>query len=171
MRTLGSICDTTSTLYVTKRNSVFPDDAATVQGKLTICDLHWVLGNVLQLVIKSAVERDLIEGVEFDSASKPEFCDVCEKGKATCQPFPKESKRWATAYGEFIHTDLWGPRRQLASGDLPTTWASSTTTPANELSLTKTTTFVMMSLDKNFQKCPCFSLGKLDFAIIATSSN
>jgi hypothetical protein len=25
MRALGSICDTTSTLYVTKRNSVFPD--------------------------------------------------------------------------------------------------------------------------------------------------
>jgi hypothetical protein len=25
MRALGGICDTTSTLYVTKRNSVFPD--------------------------------------------------------------------------------------------------------------------------------------------------
>ena len=28
MRTLRSICDTTSTLYVTKRNSVFPDAPA-----------------------------------------------------------------------------------------------------------------------------------------------
>jgi hypothetical protein len=90
--------------------------AATARGKLTICDLHRVLGHVSQLAIKSAVEKGLIEGVEFDSTSKPEFCDGCEKGKATRQPFPKESKRRATAYGELIHTDLWGPAQTVSIG-------------------------------------------------------
>ncbi|KIJ05862.1 hypothetical protein PAXINDRAFT_40054, partial [Paxillus involutus ATCC 200175] len=76
---------------------------------LTICELHRILGHVSQTAIKSAVMKGLVEGVELDSASEPKFCDACEKGKATRQPFPKESKQRATAYDELIHTDLWGP--------------------------------------------------------------
>ena len=90
--------------------------AAVARSKFTVGELHRVLGHVSQSAIKSAVVNGLVEGVELDSASDPEFCDACEKGKAARQPFPKESKRRATAYGELIHTDLWGPAQTVSIG-------------------------------------------------------
>ena len=42
MRALGSICDTTSTLYVTKRNSVFPDATPLT---LTVCSAVYLAGD------------------------------------------------------------------------------------------------------------------------------
>ena len=87
-----------------------------MRGKLTVSELHRALGHVSQSAVKLAVANGLIEGVELDSASEPEFCDACEKGKAARQPFPKESKRRTKAYGELIHTDLWGPAQTLSIG-------------------------------------------------------
>ncbi|KAF9218558.1 hypothetical protein BS17DRAFT_822727 [Gyrodon lividus] len=66
--------------------------AAIAHGKLTICELHWILGHISQTAIKSAVTKGLVKGGELDSASEPKFCDTCKKGKAAWQPFPKESK-------------------------------------------------------------------------------
>src|ERR1700710_1282765 len=57
----------------------------------------------------NAVKKGLVEGVELDSTSQPEFCDACTQAKATRQPFPEESKNQALTYGELVHTDLWGP--------------------------------------------------------------
>jgi hypothetical protein len=90
--------------------------AALAKGKLSVFELHRVLGHVSQSAVKSAVEKGLVAGVELDPASEPEFCEACEKGKAVRQPFPKESKRRAAAYGELIHTDLWGPAQTLSIG-------------------------------------------------------
>ncbi|OAX33269.1 hypothetical protein K503DRAFT_700691 [Rhizopogon vinicolor AM-OR11-026] len=66
--------------------------ATIAKGRLTVSELHCALGHISQSAVKLAVENGLIEGVELDSASEPEFCDACIKGKATWQPFPKESK-------------------------------------------------------------------------------
>jgi hypothetical protein len=55
------------------------------------------------------VTQRLIEGVELDSTSTPEFRDACMKAKATRQPFPEEMVNHACTYGELVHTDLWGP--------------------------------------------------------------
>jgi hypothetical protein len=90
--------------------------AALAKGKLTLGELHRVLGHIAHLVVKSTVKKGLVEGVELDSASEPEFCEACEKGKAAKQPFPKESKRHAQTYGELIHTDLWGPAQTVSIG-------------------------------------------------------
>jgi hypothetical protein len=90
--------------------------AAIARGTLTLCELHRILGHVSQSAVKAAVEKGLITGVELDPTSEPEFCDACEKGKAARQPFPKESKRRASAYGELIHTDLWGPVQTVSIG-------------------------------------------------------
>jgi hypothetical protein len=78
-------------------------------AKLTINELHHALGHVAQGTVLYAVKQGLIEGVELDSASTPEFCDACTKAKATHQPFPAEMRNHAHTYGELVHTDLWGP--------------------------------------------------------------
>jgi len=48
MRALGSICDTTSTLCVTKRNSVFPDELATGGFKLLV---SWMYNYYMLLLL------------------------------------------------------------------------------------------------------------------------
>src|ERR1700710_1931267 len=80
-----------------------------VKGKLTVCELHRVLGHVSQSAVLDAVKKGLIEGVKLDSTLQPEFCDACTQAKASRQPFPAETKNWARTYGELVHTDLWGP--------------------------------------------------------------
>jgi hypothetical protein len=77
-------------------------------AKLTINELHRALGHVAQGAVQCAVKQGLIEGVELDSASTPEFCEACMKAKAMCQPFPEEMANCAHTYGELVHTDLWG---------------------------------------------------------------
>jgi hypothetical protein len=78
-------------------------------AKLTVCELHRVLGHVVQGAVLHTVKEGLVEGVVLDAASAPEFCDTCTMAKAARQPFPEETKNRARAYGELIHTDLWGP--------------------------------------------------------------
>jgi transposase InsO family protein len=63
----------------------------------------------VQDAVQYAVKQGLIEGVELNSASTPEFCEACTKAKATHQPFPEETANRAHTYGELVHTDLWGP--------------------------------------------------------------
>jgi hypothetical protein len=58
----------------------------------------------------------LVEGLEIDPSSVPEFCDVCTKAKATRQPFPDETKNRAATYAELVHTDLWGPAQTTSLG-------------------------------------------------------
>jgi hypothetical protein len=59
-------------------------------AKLTINELHHALGHVAQGAVQYAVKQGLIEGIELDSTSTPEFCEACTKAKATYQPFPEE---------------------------------------------------------------------------------
>jgi hypothetical protein len=78
-------------------------------AKLTINELHRALGHVAQGAVQYVVKQGLIEGIELDSASTPEFCEACTKAKAMCQPFPEEMANRAHTYGELVHMDLWGP--------------------------------------------------------------
>jgi hypothetical protein len=78
-------------------------------AKLTINELHCALGHVAQGAILYAVKQGLIEGIQLNSTSTPEFCDACTKAKATRKPFPAETTNHAHTYEELVHTDLWGP--------------------------------------------------------------
>jgi hypothetical protein len=78
-------------------------------AKLTINELHRALGHVTQGTIQYTVKQGLIEGIELDSTSTPEFCEACTKTKATRQPFLEETANCARTYGKLVHTDLWGP--------------------------------------------------------------
>jgi hypothetical protein len=94
-------------------NSLYAIPAQTEKSahvaKLTINTLHRALGHVAQGAVQYMVKQGLIEGVELDSTSTPEFCEACMKAKATRQPFPEEMANCARTYGELVHTDLWGP--------------------------------------------------------------
>jgi len=83
--------------------------ANVAKSKLTISELHRILGHVSHPALHDAVTKGLVEGVELDSTSKAEFCEACVQAKATCQSFPKETLHRAKKYRELIHTDLWGP--------------------------------------------------------------
>jgi hypothetical protein len=52
------------------------------------------------------VKAKLVEGIELDSESQPEFFDACVKAKSNVRPFPKESETQSKVYGEFVHWDL-----------------------------------------------------------------
>jgi hypothetical protein len=74
-------------------------EESTHVAKLTINELHRALGHVVQGAIQYTVKQGLIEGIELDSASTPEFCEACTKAKATRQPFPEETANYAHTYG------------------------------------------------------------------------
>jgi hypothetical protein len=84
--------------------------------KLTVYELHKVLGHVSQTAVLDAMRKGLIEGVKLDSTSQPVFCEVCIKAKAKHKPFPKESESRAMQYGKRVHTDLWGPSQTESLG-------------------------------------------------------
>ena len=94
----------------------FTHQAHATQEKLSVHTLHRILGHVAQYAIIDAVKKGLIEGVELNSTSIPEFCDACMKAKAVWQPFPEESQNRAHSYGEIVHTDLWGPAQTTSIG-------------------------------------------------------
>jgi hypothetical protein len=92
------------------------EHANVAKVKLTVCEAHRILGHVSQAAMKQMVQEGLIDGLDVDTSSRPEFCDACTKAKATCQLFPGETKNRALTYGELIHTDLWGPLQTTSLG-------------------------------------------------------
>ena len=68
--------------------------------KMSIHEAHCKLGHTAYAAVKHVILSGMITGIELDPLSKPEFCETCVKGKATCLPFPKESHTCAIQYGE-----------------------------------------------------------------------
>src|SRR5258705_1212259 len=93
-----------------------PEQAHVARAKVNIYKLHKILGHVVQETVLQAYKKGLIEGIDLDLDSSPQFCDACTQAKATRQPFPAESTTRARAYGELIHTDLWGPAQTVSIG-------------------------------------------------------
>lgn len=61
-------------------------------------------------------KKGLFKGVELDSTSQPEYCNVCAKAKAVCLLFPMETETRAKMYGAMVHTDLWGLSQTVSLG-------------------------------------------------------
>src|SRR5882757_4841884 len=68
-----------------------PQQAHVARAKVSVYELHKILGHVAQEAVLQAYKKGLIEGIDLDLDSKPQFCDACAQAKATCQPFPTES--------------------------------------------------------------------------------
>ena len=67
------------------------------------------MGHVNHEDLQRMVEKGMVTGVNLDLSSKPDFCKTCVKAKATCKPFPKESKTEYKSYGDKVVADVWGP--------------------------------------------------------------
>ena len=77
--------------------------------RMSITDAHRRFGHINHEAIKLMIKSKMVEGIELDSESQPEFCDACAKAKSNVHPFPKESGTRSKCYGERVHWDLWGP--------------------------------------------------------------
>jgi hypothetical protein len=50
--------------------------------KISLHQLHKVLGHVSQKAVRHAVSKGLVQGLELDSSSVEEFCNTCVKAKS-----------------------------------------------------------------------------------------
>ena len=72
--------------------------------------LHHRLGHIAANSIHSLIRANSITGVHLIDDSTPLLCDSCEYAKMTCKAIHKEREAPPVqAFGEEIHTDIWGP--------------------------------------------------------------
>lgn len=89
----------------------------TVTRAITLDEAHRMLGHVSYDTARNAITRGLVKGVSLIPGSKPTVCDACEAGKTTRKPITKERVRpRATAVGDEVHSDVWGPARTETLG-------------------------------------------------------
>jgi hypothetical protein len=85
--------------------------AATSEEAEDLLTLHRRLGHVAPSTIRTLIRTNAITGVQLvDDPSIPFVCDSCEYAKTTRKPIRKERQEpLAEAFGDEIHTDVWGP--------------------------------------------------------------
>jgi hypothetical protein len=85
------------------------DQANTASTQMTMTEAHCQLGHISPRSIQHMVQTGMITGVDVDTESKPDFCELCAKAKSNRQLFPQASLTRANKFGERVHWDLWGP--------------------------------------------------------------
>ncbi len=117
-KVVGRIPETRG-LYRISENTRSPDcQPATYAAMkvLSISQLHRKMGHINHDDLREMVIKGMVSGIELDKDSKPEFCDVCVKSKATRRPFSKESTTEYKTYGDKVVSDLWGPAKVMSLG-------------------------------------------------------
>ena len=72
--------------------------------------LHCRMGHIAADSIHTLVRSNAIQGISLIDNSQPLYCKSCEYAKTTRKAIKKERKgAQASAFGEEIHSDLWGP--------------------------------------------------------------
>ena len=84
---------------VTMKQSKKGKMANTVTGKMSMTEAHRKLGHISCSSIKYAVANGLIDGIDVDITSKPDFCKACAKAESACQLFLKQSDTRAEKFG------------------------------------------------------------------------
>ncbi len=112
-RVVGSIPTTGNGLYKVEHALM----AGTALKQVNILTLHRRLGHVSLDTIRSLVCNNAVTGLHIIDDGSPFFCESCEYAKATRKTIRKErTAPLASAFGEEIHTDLWGPLPLLSLG-------------------------------------------------------
>ena len=84
---------------------------------LTAEELHRRMGHIAPEAAKRMISSGAVEGIEIDSSADLKSCNSCEYAKATRKPIQKaREKPRASAFGEEIHSDLWGPSPVQTAG-------------------------------------------------------
>jgi hypothetical protein len=75
-----------------------------------ILALHRRLGHIPADAICALIRYNVVTGLHLLDDKWPIFCESCKYAKATCKRISKErTTPPAKAFGDEIHTDLWGP--------------------------------------------------------------
>ena len=113
-KTIGKIPASANGLYRVDHPLVA---AATAQEQLDFLTVHRRLGHISADAIRSLVRANAATGLQSIDLSSSFTCDSCEYAKATCKVIRKEATHpRAEAFGDEIHTDLWGPARVTSLG-------------------------------------------------------
>src|ERR1700677_1090404 len=85
--------------------------------QVNIHTLHRRLGHASLDSIRNLVRNNAVVGLQIIDDHSPFFCDSCAYAKTTRKPIRKErSTSSARAFGDEVHTDLWGPAPLLSLG-------------------------------------------------------
>ena len=105
-KTIGRI-PLSGSLYKIESKPTHSANVAVV--KMSLYEAHRALGHISYGAVKQAIKSGRIAGIEVDESSEVVFCEACAKAKPHRKPFPQQANNRAKAFGERIHTDLWGP--------------------------------------------------------------
>ena len=102
-------------------NGLYKVEHAAMAGaaleQVNIHTLHRRLGHVSLDSIRRLVRTNAVAGLQIIDDHSPFFCDSCAHAKMTRKPIRKErTTPQATAFGEEVHTDLWGPAPVISLG-------------------------------------------------------
>ena len=105
-------------------NGLFKDDHAFAVSDnafsaepVNILTLHRRLGHISVDSIRALMRAGSITGLHVIDNFPPFICDSCEYAKTTHKPIHKEhTAKQAQAFGDKIHTDVWGPSPTLSLG-------------------------------------------------------
>ncbi|KAF9500283.1 hypothetical protein BDN71DRAFT_1347558, partial [Pleurotus eryngii] len=84
---------------------------------ISISELHRRLNHVNHEDLRRMVKHNMVDGLNVDLSTTPEFCRTCMKSKIIWQSFSKESSRaLIKSYGDKVVADLWGPAPKRSLG-------------------------------------------------------
>ena len=84
--------------------------ASSTNEVVDVPTLHCRMGHIAVDSIRTLVHSNAIQGISLIDNSQPFYCESCEYAKTTRKAIKKVCKgAQASAFGEEIHSDLWGP--------------------------------------------------------------
>jgi transposase InsO family protein len=93
----------------TRNHSVTASAAVTLE-RVTLSVLHRRLGHVSVDTVHSLIRHDSIEGIDLIDEGSSFTCVSCDYAKTTRKVIrPVREAPQSTAFGEEIHSDVWGP--------------------------------------------------------------
>ncbi|KZV80781.1 hypothetical protein EXIGLDRAFT_569675, partial [Exidia glandulosa HHB12029] len=107
-QTVGEVLRTQKGLYRVDRDA---DTANAAVESVTAQEMHRLLGHCSPEVAQRMLTSGMATGLRLEFRDdKPFFCDACTYAKATTKKISRvrQTER-ATAFGEKIHADVWGP--------------------------------------------------------------
>ncbi|KZV78279.1 hypothetical protein EXIGLDRAFT_579326, partial [Exidia glandulosa HHB12029] len=107
-QTVGEVLRTQKGLYRVDRDT---DTANAAVESVTAQEMHRLLGHCSPEVAQRMLTSGMATGLRLEFRDdKPFFCDACTYAKATTKKISRvrQTER-ATAFGEKVHADVWGP--------------------------------------------------------------
>jgi transposase InsO family protein len=87
------------------------EQAMIAARRMSLMDLHRLMGHISPEVARKMVNDGAVKGVELTDETET-FCRICTHAKAHALPFPKDSvSTKPEAWGRRVHTDVWGPAK------------------------------------------------------------